>query len=101
MSEQVKQAVADIDWLREHGQQCEWYEAQDFGDRHLREHIQFGFEDTYTNRGANASVDARHLRIDRSDRINRLVELDKIEEGREVLRAAFRIANMKGAAYDL
>ncbi len=96
-----KQAVADIGWLREHRTSCRWYEAQDFGDRHYREHIVFGFEDTRTNRGANAFVEERYLRLERGDRIARLSALDNTEDGRDILREAFKIANMKGAADDV
>jgi hypothetical protein len=100
-NEDLKQAVEDIEWLREHGAYCEWREAQDHGARHYREHIAFGFEDTRTNRGANAYVAERHERIERSDRVARLAELDKTVDGRELLKDAFKIANMKGTAYDV
>jgi len=90
--EELKQAVADIDWLREHDTYCEWREAQDFGERHYRDHIVFGVGDTRTNRGANAFVDERHQRIERSDRVARLSALDKTEAGRDILREAFKRA---------
>ncbi len=99
--EDLKQAVDDIDWLREHGTYCSWREAQDHRGRHYREHVAFAFDDTRTNRGADAYVEERHERIARSDRIGRLAELDKTEDGRDVLKEAFDIANMKGAAYDV
>jgi hypothetical protein len=99
--EDLKQAVEDIDWLREHGTGCEWREAQDFRGRYYREHIEFGVDDTRTNSGANAYVGERHLRIGRSDRIGRLAQLDKTDDGRDILKDAFKIANMKGAAYDV
>jgi hypothetical protein len=96
--EDVARSVADIDWLRSHESDCEWREAQDLGEHRVREHIVFGFEDTRTNRGANAYVEERHLRIGRADRIARLAELDKTEDGRSILRDAFKVANLKGAA---
>ncbi len=99
--EDLKQAVDDIDWLREHGTYCEWREAQDHRGRYYREHVEFAFGDTRTNSGADAYVEERHERIARSDRIGRLAELDKTKDGRDVLKEAFDIANMKGAAYDV
>jgi hypothetical protein len=99
--EDLRQAVADIDWLRTNNTPCEWYEAQDFGDGRIREHIKFTVDDTRTNHGANAYVGERHLRIERSDRMARLAALDKTENGRDVLREAFTMADMKGAAYDV
>ncbi len=99
--EELQQAVADIEWMREHGTYCEWRAAQDFGGRHYREHIAFSVDDTRTNSGANAFVDERHMRIERSDRVARLSALDKTEGGRSILREAFKIADMKGAADEL
>lgn len=99
--EELKGAVADIEWLREHGVTCEWRAARDFSGRHYREHVLVAVDDTWTNSGANASVDERHLRMDRGDRMVRLAELDKLEAGRDVLKEAFDIANMKGAADEL
>jgi|SRR5215211_884688 len=99
--EEMKQAVEDIEWLRERGVSCSWYEAREVNNRTIREHSSFAFEDTRTNRGANAYVDERHLRIERGDRMARLSELESTEGGRDVLREAFKIADMKGAAYDL
>ncbi len=92
--EQVAQAVADIEWLRAHDTPCGWQEATEAGDRLYREHVVFGFAGTHTNLGADAYVAERHLRMDRADRIDRLAELDKTHDGREILREAFRIANM-------
>ena len=99
--EDLKQAVADIEWLREHGAYCKWREARDVGAYYYREHIAFSFEDTRTNRGANAYVAERHESIERSDRVARLAELDKTVDGRALLKDAFKIANMKGTAYDV
>jgi len=99
--EDLAQAVADIDWLRANNTPCKWYETQDFGGHHIREHIKFTVDDTRTNDGANAYIGERHLRIGRSDRIARLAELDKTEDGRSILRDAFKVANVKGAAYDV
>ncbi len=99
--EGLKQAVADIDWLREYGTYCEWREAQDHRGHYYRARVEFAYGDTRTNSGADAYVEERHERIALSDRIGRLSELDKTEDGRDVLKEAFDIANMKGAAYDV
>jgi hypothetical protein len=98
---EVKQAVADIEWLREHNTSCKFRPTRDVGERHFREHIEFGVTDTHTTYGADAFVEERHERIERGDRIARLAQLNKTEGGREILKDAFKIANMKGAAYDV
>ncbi len=103
-NEELKQAASDIEWLRENGTPCNWCEAQDFGERHYREHIAFVdrehiafvVDDTRTNSGANAFVEERHLRLERGDRIARLAALDKTTGGRKILREAFEIAHKKG-----
>jgi hypothetical protein len=100
-NEELKQAASDIEWLRENGTPCNWCEAQDFGERHYREHIAFVVDDTRTNSGANAFVEERHLRLQRGDRIARLAALDKTTGGRKILREAFKMADTKGAAYEL
>ncbi len=95
-NEELKQAASDIEWLRENGTRCSWCEAQDFGERHYREHIAFAFDDTRTNEGANAFVEERYLRLERGDRNARLAALDKTTGGRSILREAFKIADKKG-----
>jgi hypothetical protein len=99
--EDLRQALSDISWLRTNGTACEWHEAQGLGDRQIREHILSLVDDSLANDGADAYVGERHLRIDRGDRIARLSALDKTEDGRQILREAFTIANMKGAAYEI
>jgi hypothetical protein len=100
-NEELKQAVADIEWLRENGTPCNWCEAQDFGERHYREHIEFVVDDTRTNSGANAFVEERYLRLERGDRNARLAALDKTTGGRNILREAFEIVHKKGAAHEV
>jgi hypothetical protein len=100
--EELKQAVADIGWLRENGSQCRWRPEEEFKGRTMREHVEFVVDDTRTNEGANAFVEERYLRMNQGERIARLAALDKTTASRrKILREAFKMADTKGAAYEL